>query len=79
MQVNAGIHRARSVLAYLQRYHINTITWPAYSPDLNPIEHLWWQLKKRMYEVLGSNGGDGTRGLGAETYETQLYVSLLLT
>jgi hypothetical protein len=35
MQDNASIHRARNVLAYLQRHRINTITWPAYSPDLS--------------------------------------------
>jgi hypothetical protein len=40
MQDNVGIHYARSVLAYLQRHRINTITWLAYSPDPNPIEHL---------------------------------------
>jgi hypothetical protein len=24
--------------------------WPARSPDLNPIKHLWWYLKKKLEE-----------------------------
>ena len=40
MQDGAGIHCSRAVTAFLQEHHINTIAWPAYSPDLNPIEHL---------------------------------------
>ena len=31
--------------------------WPPYSPDLNPIKHFWYRLKKLVYtrhpELLG--------------------------
>jgi transposase len=49
MQDNAGTHTSYVVRAFLLRHHINTIAWPPYSLDLNPIEHLWWHLKKGMF------------------------------
>ena len=30
---------------------IPLLDWPPYSPDLNPIEHIWWHLKAKVLEL----------------------------
>ncbi|GBM95554.1 hypothetical protein AVEN_249946-1 [Araneus ventricosus] len=40
MDDNARPHRARLVRSYLESETIPQMTWPARSPDLNPIEHV---------------------------------------
>jgi transposase len=41
MDDNARSHRARIVQHFLQQEAVQTIPWPAMSPDMNPIEHVW--------------------------------------
>ena len=49
MHDNASIQTAHATRDWLQRNQVRMVIWPPYSPDLNPIEHLWWYIKKSMY------------------------------
>ncbi|GFW86855.1 transposable element Tcb1 transposase [Trichonephila clavipes] len=48
MNDNACPHRANIVDECLQSEDMTHMGWPAYSSDLNPIEHVWDMLGRRI-------------------------------
>ncbi|KAK3548295.1 hypothetical protein QTP70_009088 [Hemibagrus guttatus] len=54
-QDNDPKHTSKSTSEWLKKNKMTTLEWPSQSPDLNPIEMLWHDLKKVVHARKPSN------------------------
>jgi hypothetical protein len=48
VQDNAPCHRANLINAWFREKELTAMDWPARSPDLNPIEHIWSIIDQKL-------------------------------
>ena len=48
---NATFHRKKYLKEIAEQYKVNIVFLPPYSPELNPIEHFWHWLKKKISDL----------------------------
>jgi transposase len=53
----AAAHISGNCSPWYEGWEVNRLKWPGNSPDLNPIEHIWDLIKKRIkqkYPIIGT-------------------------
>lgn len=51
MQDNATPHTTRTTQQMIQGHNIRLLDWPPCSPDVNPIEHVWDEIDRRVRQL----------------------------
>ena len=59
MQGNASVHTAKKNLQFLERNNYDLLDHHPQSPDLNPLENIWWAIEQALLDIpLLSNAND---------------------
>jgi transposase len=58
MQDGAPCHTANVIKDFFNERGLEVLPWPGNSPDMNPIEGIWHNLKDRVNEVVSANKRD---------------------
>lgn len=67
-QDNDPKHSSKLAKKWFQDNNVHLLEWPSQSPDLNPIEHLWGILKKKIAGYKPKNKADLWEKVQAEWY-----------
>ncbi len=51
----APAHTAKGTKSWFNDHGVTVLDWPANSPDLNPIENLWGNVKRKMRDTRPNN------------------------
>ena len=49
MQDNASVHTAKKNLQFLERNNYDLLDHSPQSPDLNPLENIWWAIETSTF------------------------------